>query len=296
MAEIKVIERESAQGVTIEILEYQKLNGSADPGISEKLYFSQQMGIKLRQVKITLNGGEVVTEAGALQYMHGQIESDNRIRGGGGIARRFLNAALNSESLFRPSYRGRGEIFLEPSFRHYTVINLDNDSLVLDDGMFYCATSGIEVTLKTVSNISSALFGSDGLTQTVVKGTGIVVLEVPVPVHELVTIDLHNSELKVDGKFAIMRTGGVQYSVTKSNKSLLKSWLGGEGLVESFRGTGTVWLAPTANIYQELSRFGGVAPNDLMTQSNTRNNSSGNRGGGSIGSGGPGNLFNNFGG
>lgn len=294
MTKVNVIERESVQGVTIEVLEYDSLNGSADPGISEKLYFSQKVGIRLRQVRITLNGGEIVTEAGALHYHFGKIDSDNKISGGGGIARRVLNAALNSESLFRPTYRGKGEIFLEPSFKHYTVIKLDNDSLILDDGMFYCATSGIEVSIKTVSNISSALFGSDGLTQTTVKGSGIVVLEIPVPVEELKEIELSNDELKVDGHFAIMRTGGISYSVTKSNKSLIKSWLGGEGLVETFRGTGTVWLAPTANTYQELSRFGGVAPSDLMTGSNSRNNSSGNRGGNNLGSGGPGNFRNNL--
>lgn len=297
MTNMNVIEKETFERTSIEIVEFDSLNGSDDPGISEKLYFSQKMGIKLRQVRIILNGGEVVTEAGALHYMFGKIESDNKMSSGGGIAKRFLNAALNNESLFRPTYSGKGEVYLEPSFKHYTIVKLENDELVLDDGMFYCATKGVTVGLRAVKNVSSALFGSDGLTQTVVSGTGLVVLEIPVPLNELKEVKLNGDELKVDGKFAIMRSGGINYSVTKSNKNLLKSWLGGEGLVETFKGVGVIWLAPTANTYQELSRFGGVAPSNLMTGSNKRNNSSGNKNGGQgqIGSGGPGNMFDNFG-
>jgi hypothetical protein len=33
--------------------------------------------MQLKQVKITLEGGEAQIEAGALQYMHGQIQVEN---------------------------------------------------------------------------------------------------------------------------------------------------------------------------------------------------------------------------
>lgn len=265
----RVIDSSEKDGVRIEVIEYNSLNGGTDPGISEKLYFSQQMGIRLRQVRIFLGGrgeGEIITEAGALHYLEGKIKSDNKISSGGGIGRRILNAAFNSESLFRPTYKGVGEVYLEPSFKHYAILELNNDELVLDDGMFYCATAGLTVGVTTVKNISSALFGSDGLIQTTVKGTGLLVVEIPVPFNELREIKLNNTSLQVDGKFAIMRTAGVRYSAKLSNKGLLKSWLGGEGLLENFEGDGTVWIAPTASIYRELSRFGGTAPIGTPTQ------------------------------
>lgn len=296
---INVIDSSEQNGIRIEILEYNQLNGSADPGISEKLYFSQKMGIKLRQVRIVLSGrgqSEITTEAGTLHYLTGNIDMNNKMSSGGGIGRRILNAAFNNESLFRPTYKGKGEVLLEPSFRHYAILSLTNDELILDDGMFYCATSGLQVGIKTMKNISSALFGSDGLTQTTVKGTGLLVVEIPVPFDELREINLNQSKLQVDGKFAIMRTGNVNYSVKLSNKGILKSWLGGEGLLETFEGTGSVWIAPTASIYKELSRFGGIAPSSLMTSSNSSNTNNRNPQHPSIGSGvgNVSNLLDNF--
>lgn len=55
----------------------------------------------------------------------------------------------------------------------------------------------------------------------------------------------NGEELKVDGNFAIARTSGVNFSVTKSDKSLIGSALNGEGFLNTFTGNGTVWLAPT---------------------------------------------------
>ena len=71
--------------------------------------------------------------------------------------------------------------------------------------------------------------------------------ELDVPESEIVSYELTNGEeLKVDGNFAIARTSGVSFSVTKSDKSLLGSAINGEGFLNTFKGEGTVWLAPTA--------------------------------------------------
>lgn len=284
---VKVIERIGVNGVLIEILEYEGLKGNSDPRLSERLFYASRMGLNLRQVKVTLDNGLVLTEAGSLNYSHGNIISENKIRSGG--FKRVLNTVFNNEGLFRPSYRGTGEVYLEPSFKHYKVLRLSGDSLVLDEGMFYCATQGVDVSLTTVKNVSSALFGSDGLTQTVVSGNGLVVIEIPVPESEIREIILNNTELKVDGNFAIMRTSGVRYGVAPSSKGVVRSWLGGNGLVESFSGVGTVWIAPTVNMYHELSNLNGVVGTDNYA-TNGNGNPNPQRPG--VGSGGIRDLFN----
>jgi uncharacterized protein (AIM24 family) len=57
--------------------------------------------------------------------------------------------------------------------------------------------------------------------------------------------------------------------VEKSTRSLLGTLTSGEGLLQTFRGTGSVWLAPTQHIYQRLQARGiasmAVAPGTSNT-------------------------------
>ncbi len=101
-------------------------------------------------------------------------------------------------------------------------------------------------------NVSSALLGGEGLFQTKIRGTGICVFELPVPLSEVRCIQLHNETLSVDGNFALMRSGNIEFTVEKSTKNLLGTFSSGEGLLQTFRGTGRVWLAPTQGVYQKI--------------------------------------------
>ena len=83
-------------------------------------------------------------------------------------------------------------------------------------------------------------------------------LESPVPADEVLRIDLKDETLQEDGNFALMRTGRIDFSVEKSTRSLLGTITSGEGLLQTFRGTVLVGLAPTQEIYQRL-RVGGMA-------------------------------------
>ena len=130
--------------------------------------------------------------------------------------------------------------------------------MIADKGMFYCGQGSLEVGSAMQKNVSSALFGGEGLFQTRIKGTGICVFESPVPADEVLRIDLKDETLRVDGNFALMRTGRIEFSVEKSTKGLLGTLTSGEGLLQTFRGTGSVWLAPTQDIYQRL-QAGGIA-------------------------------------
>ena len=100
--------------------------------------------------------------------------------------------------------------------------------------------------------LSSSLLGNEGLYQTKLSGSGIVALEIPVPESEIFKCVLINDTLKVDGNFAILRTGNIEFSVEKSSKSIVGSLTSGEGFVNVYRGSGEVWLIPTKNIYNKL--------------------------------------------
>lgn len=69
-------------------------------------------------------------------------------------------------------------------------------------------------------------------------------LESACPKEELVEVTLQDDVLKIDGNMAIAWSGSLRFTVERSGKSLIGSAASGEGLVNVYRGTGKVLLAP----------------------------------------------------
>ena len=119
-------------------------------------------------------------------------------------------------------------------------------SIVLDDGLFLACESRLKHKAVMRSNFSSAVAGNEGLFNLGIQGNGILCLESECPREELVEIVLENDVLKVDGNMAIAWSGSLDFTVERSGKSLIGSAASGEGLVNVYRGTGKVLLAPVA--------------------------------------------------
>jgi uncharacterized protein (AIM24 family) len=253
---MKVLDSIEKSGFKVEILECDHLKGSKDAALAEDLFYIKNAGMSLKMVKVTLEDGGLITESGALYFHKGHIECASGIGGVGGLAKKLIKSKLTNESTFKPMYRGTGEIFLEPSFSHYVLVSLENESIVVDKGIFYCCEEGMEIGVASQKNLSSGLLGGEGWFQTQISGTGIVVLEVPVPMEEVLKYKLNNERIQVDGNFALLRSGSVAFSVQRSSKQLFSSITSGEGLLQTFEGTGQVWLAPTQPVYNRLRHNG----------------------------------------
>lgn len=268
MQNISVLETKSFDGVEFEIIAYDKLSGPTNTSMAMDLFFANQVGLKMKQVRIKLNNSSIKTEAGALYYHKGNIECRSSMGGVGGLFKKAVSGSITNESAVKPTYSGTGEILLEPSFNYYMMLELNNESIIVDKGLFYCCSDGIEVKASMQKNLSSSVLGGEGLFQIELRGTGIAVLECKVPTCEIVKIDIKQGEkVQVDGNFAIARTSGVTFSVSKSDKSLFGSVMSGEGLLNTFSGEGTVWLAPTQPMYSRLR-------SSLPYGNNSMNNSS----------------------
>ncbi|MBN1873175.1 MAG: AIM24 family protein [Anaerolineae bacterium] len=254
---VKVITQAEGKGFKVEVLEYASLEGGQNLSIAPMLYFANQVGLHLKFVRLQLIQGEAILEAGALYFMKGHIAVTSKAGGSGGIgglARGIATKMLTNETVFRPRYKGTGEIYLEPSFGHFLVYSLQpKESLIADKGMFYCAEGSVNVSVAVQQNISSGLLGGEGWFQTKVIGPGVCVFSSPVPSSEVIAYDLQNEKLQVDGNFALMRTDGIKFSVQKSTKGLLGTASSGEGLLQTFEGTGRVWVAPTQAVYERLT-------------------------------------------
>ena len=135
---------------------------------------------------------------------------------------------------------------MEPTYKHILLVNVAdwNGSIVLDDGLFLACESTLKHKAVMRSNLSSAALGNEGLFNLGIQGNGILCLESACPKEGLVEITLNNDALKVDGNMAIAWSGSLDFTVERSGKSLIGSAASGEGLVNVYRGTGKVLLAP----------------------------------------------------
>lgn len=235
-----------------QVLEFEDLRGGKDVQTAFMLSFMRQANIKLRQLRIVLSSSGVYVESGSLSFLRGPIETATNAGGLFGLSKSFISSKITGEKLVRPLFRGTGEILLEPSFGHIALLQLENESIIIDDTLFYAAEDTVEMSTAMVKTISSAVLGNEGLFQTKLTGNGIVALELPVPEQEVFKYKLQNDVLKVDGNFAILRTGTIDFTVEKSTRSFVGSAMSGEGLLNVFRGTGEVWLMPTKNVYEKL--------------------------------------------
>lgn len=248
-----VIEQYDGPTSSIDILQYDRLSGSDNLEVAQKLFYANQVGMHLKQIRIRLNNGAAQLETGEMQFIKGNVTVDTTVGGLGGLAQKLINSNLTNQTTFRPHYHGTGEVYGEPSFKHFIIMTLNNEEAVLEQGMFYGSDAKVEVGVTTLKNLSSVFFGGDKFFQISVKGTGWVVLQVPVPANEIIRYQLNNEKIMVDGSLSLLRKGNIEYKVEKSNKSLFGSMIGGENvLLQTFTGTGEVWLAPTKPFYDRL--------------------------------------------
>lgn len=229
----------------IRVIEYLS-DLSVDPSYAVTSYFSSKMNVRKRQVLIELNDNEYTVSAGAMQWTLGGVELESGVKGVGDLLGKAVKGAVTGESAVKPKYKGKGILVLEPTYRHILLEDLSewDGGMVLDDGMFLACESTIEQNVVARSNLSSAVFGNEGLFNLKLTGNGIAALESLVPRNELVELTLENDVLRVDGNFAVAWSGTLDFSVEKSTKTLIGSGISGEGLVNVYKGTGRVLLAP----------------------------------------------------
>ena len=242
---------------TFQVLEYDSLQGASDLNAALQIKLMKDSGIRLKQIRIILDDSAVKIESGALSYMKGNIDIVTKMGGIVGLGKKLFSSKVTGESMFKPILRGTGEVFLESSFGYFTLIELEDEEIIIDDKLFCACEEGIDVNPIMQKNISSVLFGNEGVYQSKLSGSGIVVLEIPVPEKEILRCKLFRDTLKVDGNFAILRSANIEFTVEKSGTTLIGTTINGEGLLNVYNGTGEVWLAPTISVYDNL-REGGL--------------------------------------
>lgn len=227
------------------VVEYMK-DLSVSPATAQTAFFMSKMGVRKRQVVATLNGQGIILQAGAMQIMSGGVQMNTNVQGVGGFFRGLVGSAVTGESAIKPRYFGTGQVIFEPTYKYILLEDLAkwNGAMTIEDGLFLACDDTVQMHVTARSNISSAVAGGEGLFNNTLTGSGIAVLESPAPAEELLVFDLQNDTLKIDGNMAIAWSQTLQFTVERSSRSLIGSAASGEGLVNVYRGTGRVLVAP----------------------------------------------------
>ncbi len=218
---------------------------SVSPYTAETAYFSSSMNVRRRQVLIELNNTSATVQAGAMQWMLGNVSMNSNVKASNFLGK-AIGAAVTGETMSKPIYTGQGYVMLEPTYKHILMIDVAQwGSIVLQDGLFLACDSNLQQKVVGRNNVSSAVLGGEGLFNLSLAGQGIAVLESPVPAQELIQFNLQDDVVKIDGNMAIAWSGSLEFTVEKSGKSLIGSAVSKEGLVNVYRGTGSILMAPT---------------------------------------------------
>ena len=228
-----------------QVLEYQR-DLSVMPEDALMAYYCNEMNVRKRQVVCDLSKAQITLQAGAMQWTVGNVNATTGVKGVGDLFGKALRGSVTGESAIKPEYTGDGLLVLEPTYKHILLLDTADwgGNLVLDDGLFLACDARLKHKAVMRSNLSSAALGNEGLFNLGIQGSGILCLESKCPREELVEITLNNDVLKVDGNNAIAWSGSLSFTVERSGKSLVGSAASGEGLVNVYRGTGKVLLAP----------------------------------------------------
>jgi uncharacterized protein (AIM24 family) len=187
-----------------------------------------------------LNDETICAEAGALCYMKGEIKMRSRLFAGPWTT---FKAFLADEAPHRPTYTGTGIVTLESSLGGFHVIELNNETWILEKGIYWASEGSVNVSFYR-EGVMTSFWAGEGLIylQTKVKGTGKVVLTTRGPIEEM-TLE-QGQRLSCDGPYVVARREGVSFKIRRATSNFFGRRNAKEGALRVFEGPGNVLINP----------------------------------------------------
>ena len=247
------------------VLEYVQ-DASVSPMNAMNEYFMSKMHVRRRQVVIDIDKDHsAVIQAGAMQWMGGNVQATSGVKGIGDFLGKALKGAVTKETAVKPEYVGEGCLVLEPTYKYIILADVGkwgSAGMTIEDGMFLACDANVKSKVVARKSLSSAVLGSEGLFNLSLHGNGVAALESNVPEDELIEVILENDELKIDGNLAVCWSSNLDFTVERSTKTLVGSAVSGEGLVNVYCGTGRVLMcpvAPTTSLFESTNTMAAKA-------------------------------------
>lgn len=254
------------------VLEYVQ-DASVSPMNAIDEYFMSKMNVRRRQVVIDISREHsAVIQAGAMQWMGGNVQATSGVKGLGDLFGKAIKGAVTKETAVKPEYIGEGFLVLEPTYKYIILQDVSkwgSVGMTIEDGMFLACDANVKRNIVARKTLSSAVLGGEGLFNMNLQGNGAVALESNVPEDELIEIELENDELKIDGNLAVCWSSNLDFTVERTTKTLVGSAVSGEGLVNVYRGSGRVLMSPVAPTDSLFSSTNTLAAKAAAKNSNT---------------------------
>ena len=254
------------------VLEYVQ-DASVSPMNAMNEYFMSKMNVRRRQVVIDIDKDHsAIIQAGAMQWMGGNVQATSGVKGIGDFLGKALKGAVTKETAVKPEYVGEGCLVLEPTYKYIILADIGKwgpAGMTIEDGMFLACDANVKSKVVARKNLSSAVLGNEGLFNLSLHGNGVAALESNVPEDELIEVILENDELKIDGNLAVCWSSNLEFTVERSTKTLVGSAVSGEGLVNVYRGTGRVLMCPVAPTTSLFESTNTMAAKSAAKSSNT---------------------------
>ena len=254
------------------VLEYVQ-DASVSPMNAIDEYFMSKMNVRRRQVVIDISREHsAVIQAGAMQWMGGNVQATSGVKGLGDLFGKAIKGAVTKETAVKPEYIGEGFLVLEPTYKYIILQDVSkwgSVGMTIEDGMFLACDANVKRNIVARKTLSSAILGGEGLFNMSLQGNGAVALESNVPEDELIEIELENDELKIDGNLAVCWSSNLDFTVERTTKTLVGSAVSGEGLVNVYRGSGRVLMSPVAPTDSLYSSTNTLAAKAAAKNSNT---------------------------
>ena len=212
------------------------------------------IGHDMQIVEVELDPQEtVIAEAGAMNYMNGDIHFESKMGDGSQPEQGFFSKVFSAgkrmftgESAFMTHFTNHGTQKQRVAFAAPfpgTIIPLNmaelGEEILCQKDSFLCAALGTKIDIEFNKRLGSGFFGGEGFILQSINGDGMAFLHAGGTV---IKKELNNETLKVDTGCLVGFTRGIDYDIEMV--SGLKSMVfGGEGMfLTTLQGTGTVWL------------------------------------------------------
>ena len=133
--------RITASAGAFSVIEYQR-DLSVSPQSAMNAYYCDAMNVRKRQVLCDLSKSPITVQAGAMQWMVGNVNATTGIKGVGDLFGKAVRGKASGESAIKPEYTGTGLLVLEPTYKYLLLLDVaDWGGSVVLDAYFYQYTN-----------------------------------------------------------------------------------------------------------------------------------------------------------
>ena len=217
---LKVI-KELKKDSFFRLMQYEDLDGTDNKKINQAV---ESIKKKLKQIRIILEDSVVKVKEEKILYYKGDIEEIeceliDDIKG-----KLFREINDDYDDIY-PSYTGRGELILSLSFSDFIFIELEDEKITIKEEYFWSCESEIAVDYVDDDEL-------------LLRGSGILVMELPVSETEIMRYTLNNDVFQSYDDEAILQRGDIDKKENRKGTA--------------YTGNGEIWFAPTKRVYSDL--------------------------------------------